>query len=104
MSNSIGLSIAAALPLLSSVPAFAVKSLQLDISKNQAIVVEVPPNQWATKETSWTGGLPISILRADAEFIKGRRWENGSLPVLADFHIEKAQECGTGARTGRIVG
>jgi hypothetical protein len=84
--------------------AFAVKSLKLDIPKDQAIVVEVPTDQWAAKETSWTGGIPISILRADEDFIKSRRWENGSLPLLADFHIEKAQDCGSGVMSGRIVG
>jgi hypothetical protein len=84
--------------------AFAVKSLKLDISKDQAIVIEVPPDQWAAKETSWTEGIPISILRADEDFIKSRRWENGSLPLLADFHIEKAQDCGSGVMSGRIVG
>lgn len=84
--------------------AFAVKSLKLTIAKDQAIVIEVPPDQWAVKETSWTEGIPISVLRADAEFIKGRRWENGTLPVLADFHIEKAQDCGSGVMSGRIVG
>jgi hypothetical protein len=72
MSNSIGLSVAAVV-LLSNLPAFAVKSLQLDILKTQAIVVEVPPNQWAMKETSWTGGIPIAVLRVDAEFICPRR-------------------------------
>lgn len=94
----------AALLLVSSRPAFAVKSIKLDIPKDQAIVVEVPPNQWAAKETSWTGGIPISVLRADGDFIKSRRWENGSLPLLADFHIEKAQDCGSGVVSGRIVG
>jgi hypothetical protein len=96
--------LSAALLLVSSRPAFAVKSIRLDIPKDQAIVVEVPPNQWAAKETSWTGGIPISVLRADGDFIKSRRWENGSLPLLADFHIEKAQDCGSGAMSGRIVG
>jgi hypothetical protein len=94
----------AALLLVSSRPAFAVKSIKLDIPKHQAIVVEVPPNQWAAKETSWTEGIPISVLRADGDFIKSRRWENGSLPLLADFHIEKAQDCGSGVMSGRIVG
>ena len=84
----------AVLLLLAGRPASAVKSLKLDIPKDQAIVVEVPPNQWAAKETSWTGGIPISVLRADGDFIKSRRWENGSLPLLADFHIEKAQDLG----------
>jgi hypothetical protein len=84
--------------------AFAVKSLRLDIPKDQAIVIEVPPDQWVEKETSWTGGIPISVLRADEDFIKSRRWENGSLPLLVDFHIEKAQDCGSGVMSGRIVG
>jgi hypothetical protein len=84
--------------------AFAVKSLKLDIPKDQAIVIEVPPDQWAAKETSWTEGIPISILRADEDFIKSRHWENGNLPLLADFHIEKAQDCGSGVISGRIVG
>jgi hypothetical protein len=60
----------AVLLLLAGRPASAVKSLKLDIPKDQAIVVEVPPNQWAAKETSWTGGIPISVLRADGDFIK----------------------------------
>lgn len=94
-----------ALVLLSScVPAFAVKSLKLGIPKDQSIVIEVPPDQWIAKETSWTAGIPISILRADEDFIKRRRWENGSLPLLADFHIEKAEDCGGGVMSGRIVG
>lgn len=84
--------------------AFAVKSLKLDIPKDQAIVVVVPQSQWAVKETSWSSGVPISILRADEDFIKSRRWENGSLPLLVDFHIEKAQDCGSGVMSGRIVG
>jgi hypothetical protein len=83
--------------------AFAVKSLKLNIPKDQAIVIEVPPDQWAAKETSWSEGIPISILRADEDFIKSRRWENGNLPLLADFHIEKAQDCGS-VMGGRIVG
>ena len=90
--------------LSSSSLAFAVKSLKLDIPKDQAIVIEVPPDQWAAKETSWTEGIPISILRADEDFIKSRHWENGNLPLLADFHIEKAQDCGSGVISGRIVG
>jgi hypothetical protein len=94
----------AVLVLLSSSPAFAVKSIKLDIPKDQPIVVEVPPNQWAVKETSWGGAVPISVLRAEGDFIKSRRWENGSLPLLADFHIEKAQDCGSGVMSGRIVG
>lgn len=94
----------AALLLSSCRLAFAVKGLKIGISKDQAIVVEVPPDQWAAKETSWTGRVPISILRADEDFIKSRRWENGSLPLLADFHIEKAQDCGSGVMSGRIVG
>ena len=94
----------AALLLISSRPAFAVKSIKLDIPKDQAIVVEVPPNQWETKETSWATGIPISILRADGDFIRSRRWENGSLPVLVDFHLEKAQDCGSGVMSGRIIG
>jgi hypothetical protein len=84
--------------------AHAVKSLRLNIPKDQAIVVEVPPALWATKETSWNGFVPISVLRADEDFIKGRRWENGSLPSLIEFHIEKAQDCGSGVISGRIVG
>lgn len=84
--------------------AFAVKSLKLSISKDQPLVIEVPQSQWAVKETSWTGGIPISVLRVDGDFIKSRHWENGSLPVLADFHIEKAQDCGSGVMSGRIVG
>src|SRR6202021_747136 len=84
--------------------AFAVKSLKLDIPKDQPIVIEVPPDQWATKETSWTEGIPISFFRADEDFVKSRHWENGSLPLLADFHIEKAQDCGSGVMSGRIVG
>lgn len=94
----------AVLVLSSGSLAFAVKSLKLGIAKDQAIVVEVPPSQWAAKETSWTGGIPISVLRADQDFIKSRRWENGSLPLLTDFHIEKAQDCGSGVMSGRIVG
>ncbi len=93
--------------LLSSTcrPTFAVKSLRLDIPKDQAIVIEVPQDQWAAaKETSWTGGIPISVLRADQDFIRSKSWENGSLPLLADFHIEKAQDCGSGVMSGRIVG
>ncbi len=96
--------ISAMLVLSSGSLALAVKSLKLDIPKDQAIVVEVPQSQWAVKETSWTGGIPISILRADEDFIKSRRWENGSLPLLVDFHIEKAQDCGSGVMSGRIVG
>jgi hypothetical protein len=94
----------AVLLLLSSSLAFAVKSIKLDIPKDQPIVVEVPPNQWAAMATSWTGGTPISVLRAEGDFIRSRRWENGSLPLLADFHIEKAQDCGSGVMSGRIVG
>jgi len=90
--------------LSSSRFAFAVKSLKLDIPKDQAIVILVPPDQWAAKETSWTAGIPISVLRADRNFIKSRRWENGSLPLLADFHIEKAHDCGSGVMSGRIPG
>ena len=94
-----------ALLLLSSCePAFAVRSLKLGIPKDQPIVIEVPPSQWAAKETSWTEGIPISVLRADEDFIKNRRWEDGSLPLLADFHIEKAEDCGGGVLSGRIVG
>lgn len=94
-----------ALLLLSSCgPAFAVRSLKLGIPKDQPIVIEVPPGQWAAKETSWTEGIPISVLRADEDFIKSRRWEDGSLPLLADFHIEKAEDCGGGVMSGRIVG
>jgi hypothetical protein len=92
------------LVLSSGSHAFAVKSLKLDIPKQQAIVIEVPQSQWAAKDTSWTEGISISILRADQDFIKSRRWENGSLPLLADFHIEKAQDCGSGVMSGRIVG
>jgi hypothetical protein len=44
--------------LLSGKIASAVKNIRLDIPKDQAIVVEVPPNQWAAKETSWTEGIP----------------------------------------------
>ncbi len=84
--------------------AFAVKGLKLNIPRDQAIVIEVPPDQWVAKETSWAGGIPISVLRADEDFIKSRRWENGSLPLLADFHIEKAHDCGSGVMSGRIVG
>ncbi len=84
--------------------AFAVKSLKLSIPKDQPIVIEVPQSQWAVKETSWTGGIPISVLRADGDFLNKRQWEDGSLPVLADFHIEKAQDCGSGVMSGRIVG
>src|SRR5579864_6906214 len=93
-----------ALILSSCNTAFAVKNLKLSITKDQPIVVEVPPDQWAAKETSWTGGIPISVLQADEDFIKNRRWENGSLPVLADFHLEKAQDSGSGVVSGRIVG
>lgn len=84
--------------------AVAVRSLKLSISKDQPIVIEVPPGQWVAKETSWTEGIPISILRADADFIKNRHWEDGSLPLLADFHIDKAEDCGGGVMSGRIVG
>ena len=83
--------------------AFAVRGLKLDIPKNQSIIVEVPPSQWAQKETSWNEGIPISVLRADQDFVKSRRWENGTLPLLAEFHIEKAQDCGS-VMGGRIVG
>ena len=85
-------------------PSFAVKSLKLGIPKDQSIVLEVPSDQWVTKETSWTEGLPIAVLRVDGDFVKSRSWENGKLPVLTNFHIEKAQECGTGVMSGRIVG
>ncbi|MGD1107985.1 MAG: hypothetical protein ABR865_13155 [Terracidiphilus sp.] len=84
--------------------ALGVKTLKLDIPKDQAIVVEAPPDQWVVKETSWTEGIPISVLRADGDFIKSKRWEDGSLPLLADFHIERAQDCGSGVMSGRIVG
>lgn len=96
--------LSAALLLPSSEVAYAVKNLKLNIPKDQAIVVEVPPAQWATKETSWNGLVPILVLRADGDFIKGRRWEDGSLPALIEFHIEKAQDCGSGVMSGRIVG
>jgi len=104
MLNRLTCPIFALVLLWSCVPAFAVKSLKLSIPKDQSIVIEVPPDQWIAKETSWTAGIPISILRADEEFIKGRHWENGSLPLLADFHIEKAEDCGGGVMSGRIVG
>jgi hypothetical protein len=105
MSCSKGIRLLFVVLLLSgSSSAFAVKSLKLNITKDQAIVIEVPPDQWAVKETSWTEGIPISVLRADGDFIKSRRWENGSLPLLADFHVEKAQDCGSGVMSGRIVG
>jgi hypothetical protein len=94
----------AALVLSSGSLAFAVKSLKLDIPKGQAIVVEVPPSQWASKEISLAGDIPISVLRADQDFIMSRRWENGSLPLLSSFYIEKAQDCGSGVMSGRIVG
>lgn len=84
--------------------AFAVKSLKLNIPKDQAIVVQVPPDQWVQKETSWIGGVPISILRADRNFVTGKGWQNGSLPLLETFHIDKAQDCGSGVMSGRIVG
>jgi hypothetical protein len=84
--------------------AYAVKSIKLDIPKDQPMVIEVPSDQWSTKETSWTGLVPISVLHVDEDFIKSRHWENGSLPNLIEFHIEKAQECGTGAMSGRIIG
>ena len=45
--------------------AFAVKSLKLNIPRDQAIVIKIPPDQWVAKETSWTEGIPISILRAE---------------------------------------
>ena len=41
--------------------AFAVKSVKLDIPKDQAIAIEVPPDQWATKETSWTSSSINSL-------------------------------------------
>jgi hypothetical protein len=90
--------------LSSSRLAFAVKSLKLGIPKDQQIVILVPQDKWIAKETSWTEGIPISVLRADPEFINSRRWENGSLPLLVAFHIEKAQDCGSGVMSGRIVG
>jgi hypothetical protein len=83
--------------------AFGLRNLKLDIPKDQAIVIEVPPSQWAQKETSWTEGIPISVLRADQKFLKDRRWEEGGLPLLAEFHIVKAQDCGS-VMAGRIVG
>jgi len=89
--------------LLPSSSAFAVKSIKLTIPKEQPIVVLVPLNQWAAKETSATG-IPISVLRAEGDFIKSRRWENGTLPLLVDFHVEKGQDCGSGVMSGRIVG
>lgn len=89
--------------LSSSKLASAVKNLKLGIPKNQDIVILVPQSQWIPKETS-AGGIPIYVLRADQEFIKSRRWENGSLPLLIAFRMEKAQDCGSGVMSGRIVG
>jgi hypothetical protein len=94
----------AALLLSSCHIAFAVRHLKLEIPKRQAIVIEVPPDQWATKETAWSSGIPIYVLRVDEDFIRSIRWENGNLPLLAEFHIEKAQDCGSGVMSGRIVG
>lgn len=96
--------IAAFLVLCSCLPAFAVKKLKLSIPKDQPVVIEVPPDQWVEKETSYAGKIPISVIRADQDFIKNRRWENGSPPLLANFHVEKAEECGTGVMSGRIIG
>jgi hypothetical protein len=84
--------------------ALALRSLKLDITKNQSIVVEVPPGQWEKKDISWTGSIPIYVLRVGANFIQGGRWENGNLPQLVEFHLEKAQDCGSGVMSGRTVG
>jgi hypothetical protein len=89
--------------LLNCTLAFAVRSLKIDIPKNQAIIVKVPPGRWVQKETSWNEGIPISVLRLDQDFLKDGKWEDGTLPLMAEFHIEKAQDCGS-VMAGRIVG
>lgn len=85
--------------------ALAVKSVKLSISKGQSIVVKVPLNLWrTTSEVAWGSAIPISVLRVDSDFVKSKRWENGKLPLLATFHVEKAEDCGSGMMSGRVIG
>lgn len=80
--------------LASSLPAFATKSLKIDITKIQPLIVEIPPAHWAQKETAYGSGVPISVVHVDASGSSSRTWEDGTLPMLAEFHLEKAHDCG----------
>jgi hypothetical protein len=92
------------LALASSLPAFATKSLKIDIPKTQPLIVEIPPAHWAQKETAYGSGIPISVVHVDVSSSNTRTWEDGTLPMLTEFHLEKAHDCGGTGLSAHIVG
>jgi hypothetical protein len=66
----------------------------LEIAKGQPIIVKIPHALWAREKLNAASGQPIYVVEVDNNFLSARKWEQGDIPYLQEFHLEKTEECG----------
>ncbi len=79
---------AAGLPL----PAAA--DFSVDVPKGQILVVKIPHSAWTREKLNAASGQAIYTVEIDSNFLAARKWEQGEIPSLQEFRLEKTEECG----------
>ena len=79
---------------LSMSTAAAAADFTLDVTKSQTIILKIPHSAWVREKLNAMSGQPIYTVEIDNSFISGRKWEQGEMPFLVEFHLEKTEDCG----------
>ena len=74
--------------------AAAAADFTLDVSKGQSIILKVPHSAWVREKLNAMSGQPIYTIEIDNSFLAARKWEQGEMPFLVEFHLEKTEDCG----------
>jgi hypothetical protein len=74
--------------------AAAAGDFSLNVPKGQSVVVKIPHSTWTREKLNAASGQPIYTVEVDNNFLAARKWEQGEMPFLAEFRLEKTEDCG----------
>lgn len=66
----------------------------LKVPKGQVLIVKIPRKLWMQEKLGASSGQPIYTLEIDSAFMTGKKWEEGDIPSLQEFSLEKTEVCG----------
>jgi hypothetical protein len=66
----------------------------LETARGQVLIVKIPHSLWAREKLNASSGQPIYTVDVDSSFLAARKWEQGEIPYLQEFKLEKTEDCG----------
>lgn len=70
------------------------EDFSLNVPKGQTVVVKLPHSLWTREKLNASSGQPIYTVEVDGAFLASHKWEQGEVPYLQEFRLEKTEECG----------